>query len=248
MTKLFKFEWRKLWQQKSFYICFGVGLIMSLLVIILARVVVGAFGGTFQDASAVDFMMSAVAGSGLIDLLGIYLAIFACHDYNQHTIKNLYARGYSRSSVFFTKYLVSLGVTLVMGLVYMLFAFLCCLAFGGRVGTMTGTMWATLALQLWILVGVHGLYFGISMMIGKIGGAVALNIVGVSVIFSILELILQICRIDFDIISFNFDNLILLFNGETITQSMCLKGILLPLAYAGIFVGLGYYFNYRRDV
>ena len=38
MIKLLQFEWRKLWRQKSLYICFGFGLLIVLLTILSLKI------------------------------------------------------------------------------------------------------------------------------------------------------------------------------------------------------------------
>ncbi len=247
MIKLLKFEWRKLLRQKSLYICFGIGLLVTVLFVSLGKILAERLGVDL-NATAVDSMLQVISESGFVSLLGIYLAIFVCHDFGQQTIKNIYARGYSRTLVYFTKYLVSLGVTLAMGLLYMVFSFLFCLIIGIPVGTMTAAVWGTLALQLWVLIGMHGLFFGIGMMIGKTGGSVALNLFGISFAFSILELLFQIFNIDFSILDYNLEMVLSTLITTELSKTVILRAVLLPLTYAVVFIGLGYWLNNRRDV
>lgn len=251
MNKLFQLEWRKLWRQKSLYVCFGVGLLIFSLAIMLEKLT-NVFFDLTASSDATSFMLLVVTSSGFTSLLGIFLAIFACNDFNQHTIKNIYARGYSRTAVYFTKYLVSLMVTLAMTVLYMLFAYLFAVCLQFPLGSFSWQVWRALILQIWIMVGSHGLYFGLSMVIGKVGGSVALNIIGIELIFGVLETVLSIIKlkvqIDFSIIDYNLENLMLVVVLPDLSQRVLLRSILLPLVYAGVFVGWGYWANYRRDV
>ncbi len=247
MIKLLKFEWRKLLRQKSLYICFGIGLLVTVLFISLGKILAERIGFEL-NGSAVESMLIVISESGFVSLLGIYLAIFACHDFANQTIKNIYARGYSRTMVYFTKYLVSLGVTLAMALLYMVFSFLYCLVLALPVGTLTAAVFGTLALQLWVLVGMHGLFFGIGMMLGKTGGSVALNLFGISFGFSILELVFQIFDIKFSILDYNLEVVLSNLITTEFSQGVLLRSLLLPLVYGVVFVGLGYWLNRRRDV
>ena len=43
MGKLLKFEWRKLWQQKSLYIIFSIGFISTILYVLLAKIMLDIF-------------------------------------------------------------------------------------------------------------------------------------------------------------------------------------------------------------
>ncbi|MCQ2382146.1 MAG: hypothetical protein MJ054_02465, partial [Clostridia bacterium] len=119
-------------------------------------------------------------------------------------------------------------------------------------GDFTWQVVRTLVLQLWIMVGMHGLFFGISMAIGKTGGSVALNIVGVDLVFGILETILSIFKLKFDfnfsIVDYNLENVLLAVMASDMSLKILLRSILLPLVYVVGFVGLGYWVNYRRDV
>lgn len=244
MIKLLNFEWRKLWRQKSLYICFGFGLLIVFLTVLSLK--------GFDALGTGMSMLYTTLNSGFVAFLGIFIALFICQDYAQQTIKNIYARGYSRSSVYFAKYLISLFVTIFMALVYLVFTFLCAVIFGGGVGSLAAWQWGVLVLQFWSLFGFHALFFGVSMMIGKIGGSVAINLIGLSFGFTVLELILSVLEIDFKIERFNLQNL---FNNlfDTIFSSklpseLLSRAIFLPLGYAAVFIGAGWLVHNRREV
>lgn len=256
MIKLLHFEWRKLWRQKSLYICFSIGLLTSMLFIILGRVLSARFGVEFGTAAGSLLVM--LPKSGFMSLLGIYLALFVCSDFSQHTIKNIYARGYSRSAVYFAKYLISLGVALAVALLYYVFSFFFTLMLGAPVGSLTGAEWGALALQLWLLVGIHALYFGIAMMIGKTGGSVAINAIGISLVFSAIGLLISILNFDFNIDEYNIESLFQFVTGMeltgnmgavvNLTTSLVVRSLVLPVVYGLVFVGGGWFVNQRRDV
>ena len=245
MTKLLKFEWRKLWRQKSLYICFGIGL----LIIALSLLSMKNIFNTVDDAMTTLFVS---LNAGFTSFLGIFIALFVCQDFAQQTIKNIYARGYRRTTVYFAKYFISLAATLLMAFLYMAFGFVWTLMLGGKVGSLLAWQWGTLALQLWTIIGFHGLFFGICMMLSKTAGTVALNLVGVSFCFEILNLIFVLLKIDFNIKQFSietlFTNLLDPLIVNEITSQLVLRGILLPLFYVVFFVGTGWYINQRRDV
>ena len=115
MSKLLHFEWRKLWRQKSLYICFGFGLLIIFLSVLSLK--------SFDILDTAMNMVYLALNNGFTVFLGIFIALFICQDYNQQTIKNIYARGYGRNAVFFSKYLISLFVTVLMALIYLVFIF-----------------------------------------------------------------------------------------------------------------------------
>jgi len=253
MINLLKFEFRKLWQSKSFYIVFSIGFISIIMYMLLAKIMFEIFHASLN---ATVSMLSVLVISNFVSLLGIYLAIFVCSDYSQHTIKNIYARGYNRSAVYFSKYLISLFVSLLVAILYIAFGFLFVLISGGYVGSMPANMWGDLALQLWVVVGLHGLFFGISMMVGKVAGSLALNLIGVSVLFGLATLFFQIIKVDFNVMNYSLETILGGLSGDLsqmmstvgIEHSTLIRALVVPLAYVIIFVGGGWLVNRRRDV
>ena len=253
MNKLFKFEWRKLWQQKSMYIVFGIGLITITLMMILSKVMSVIADEVMPSQNATEYMLSAIAGSSFISLLGIFIAIFVCADNHQHTIKNIYARGYSRDAVFFSKYLISLALSFAVVIIYMVYSFLLALVLGMHAATMPAHMWGSLALQFWVVFGLHGLYFGLSMMLGKLGGSIALNIFGVTVVFSLLALLISLIfarveNFNFSINDYQLSMIITTLLGKKLTTAQLVRALVMPLCYSGVFVTGGWLVNRRREV
>lgn len=247
MINLLKYEWRKLWRSKSLYIVFSIGFISIILSMMLAKVLLEIFHAT---PNATESMLSVLTMSNFVSLLGIYIAIFVCDDFSQHTIKNIYARGYNRSAVYFSKYLISLFVSMAVALLYIGFGFLFALVLGGYVGDMSADLWRDLVLQLWVVVGLHGLFFGISMMVGKIAGSLALNLVGIAVAFGLLSLIFQIAKVDFNIMLYELEMILggLAHVSGDAPHPGLVRAIVMPIVYTVVFVGGGWLVNRRRDV
>lgn len=246
MIKLLQFEWRKLWRQKSMYIIFSIGLLMCILFMLLGKILADVLHTSFGNAT--ESMLVVLPNSGFVSLLGVYLAIFACADHSQQTIKNLYARGYSRSAVYFSKYLISLGLTMLVSIIYMVFSFFYSIILGASVSGMAAHMWGSLVLQFWVVWGLHGTFFGIGMLIGKTGGSVALNLIGMAFVFSILDLIIRIAKIDFQITVYDLENLMMTLEGAKLSVVELVRVLLVPVVYTVVFVGAGWLVNQRREV
>ena len=251
MKNLLKFEWRKLWQSKSLYIVFGVGLLCMVLSMV-------AFKMLSMTVSATASTLLALQSSNFISLVGasllsVFVTIFACADHSQHTIKNIYARGYNRTAVYFSKYLISLLVTFMIAAIYMALNFVLALILGGEVGSMpAGFDWGDLALQFWVLFGLHSLYFGVSMIIGKMAGSLAVNLVGIGLFFVVLNAIITIAKIDFDITEYELDYILMGLSGPLgigfAQKPDLLHALLVPAVYAVVFITAGWLVNRRRDV
>ena len=245
MINLLRFEWRKLWQQKSLYVLLGLGLVSTVLFMILSQIMLEIF---HVSPSASESVLAVLQYSSYPTILGVFLALFACQDFTQHTIKNVYARGYSRSAVYFSKYLVSLGVAIVMALFYMAFGFIFALIQGGTVTTLTDYQCGNWALQFLVVFGLHGLYFGISMMFGKLAGSLIVNLAGIDFFFVLANSIFSIAKIDFDITKYNLEVVLTTLMTDPLSQGDLIRAIVMPICYAVVFVGLGWLINRRRDV
>lgn len=248
MINLLKFEWRKLRQSKALYIIYSLGLVTITLMLIIGKVMGTAVGNATVE------MTTAIGTSSMISLTGIYLALFACGDYSQHTIKNIYARGYSRTAVYFSKYLVSLLVVFAVALVYMAYSFILAAILWQSVQGIPAFQWGSFALQFLWLIGIHGLYFGLSIMVARTGIAVALNLFGITLLFSLLNLIISLIFIkvenfNFDLTNYQMEFVFMpLISGKPLAKAELIRAIVMPIAYAVVFVTGGWLVSRRRDV
>ncbi len=96
MNNLMKFEFRKLFKQKSFYICTAVMLGMSFIGLLLNKALASNPDFNIVLPTASSALLSAVSSSSFTMVCGIFIALFVCTDYDQQTIKNVYSRGFSR--------------------------------------------------------------------------------------------------------------------------------------------------------
>ena len=103
MNKLIKLQLRNVFHNKLFYVCLGLTLLMSPILTFI-----GSINSTNTEALKVfPQIMSFLSGEvGLMST--IFIALFCCFDFNEGTTKNIVARGYTRTQVLFSKYIVSL--------------------------------------------------------------------------------------------------------------------------------------------
>lgn len=111
MSNLLKFNFRKLRMQKTFYIFMGVIIGMNLLTAVMIKVMISmgstastaAQLKTYKNITAFDFGLSAIEGSSFITIMGIVIALAVCNDFEQRTVKTIFARGYSHTQFYFSK-------------------------------------------------------------------------------------------------------------------------------------------------
>lgn len=184
MKNLLKFEFGKLIRQKSFYICTAVMLVLSYMGLLLEKTLAGNPETDIPMPTAVSSLLSAINSSDFTMICGIFVALFACADYDQQTIKNVYSRGFSRNSVYFSKFFACIFSTLVMFVVILVFNYVAGAAMFGRMSQVSGkeNYAGLIAGQVFYCVAYSSFVFAVSLTVKKVGVSVALAILGPSLI------------------------------------------------------------------
>lgn len=247
MTNLLKFEFRKLFKQKSFYICTAVMLAMSLVGLLLSKTLASNPEFNMAMPSAKSALLSAVSSPSFTMLCGIFIALFVCTDYDQQTIKNVYSRGFTRTNVYFAKYIVSVISTVIMFAVALIFTYVAgavmldgTAAEGNYVGLIAG--------QLIYCLAYSSFVFAISLIVKKVGVSIALAILGPSLIGTVINLADAFLIIEnFKIGSYWLDG----FIGDLISlatdATRLIVCIVLSLVYAVVFVVAGFFINRKQE-
>ncbi|MGN0612293.1 MAG: ABC transporter permease [Porcipelethomonas sp.] len=245
MGKIIRFEFDRLFKQRSFYICTIVMAVIVLLTSIMA--------GSFVEPDKADQLcgwdnVSVFAEMSMFaTIFSIFIAIFVCDDFNSGIIKNIYSRGYSRGKVFVGKYISSLFAMVIMYIVVAAFSFILGSAMWG-VGDM-GDVPSKLIFQLIVLIGYHGLYFAISMMLGKTGGAIAINIVGASLIPMVFKLVDTLLKLKtFKFSDYWLDSFFKAAGDSSSSSGDLAVAVVFTLVYAVIFFIAGYVVNSKKQV
>lgn len=262
MGKLFLFELRKLARQKSVYICVAIALgliVLGAVTFAFVDKLMESHGGdALPGAASAEYMFyvgsftkNALSYCEFFLLLGVIVTLFCCNDYSNGTIKNIYAKGYSHAKVYFTKYLFSLILSLV-------FAALCIIvsyAIGAGFAKQDNCdkLAAVMICQLVMVIGYHGIFFSVSMMLGKTGGSLAINILApmfFGMILMLLTMLVQSTtgntKIDFEYIW--FDSTLTELNAIPVEGKAFARAVVMSIIYAGGFVTLGYFVNRKKEV
>lgn len=178
MKNLLKLELRKIRKQKSFYVCtlVMVGLLFLSVLTSDALSKNPELAGQFSS-SCFDIIVSALNSSSFLLVAGIFVALCVCNDYEQETIKNIYARGYSRKRVYFSK-LISVWIsTTIMFTVVMLCAFIFGRAYFGTANLEESRLIYIIGVQYTVCMANIFLFFFVSSLIRKNGLSIAATIV-----------------------------------------------------------------------
>ena len=202
MGKLLKLEYRRLFSAKSFYICAAVSLALILISALISRLLLNMLseiemegvegmeeiGATALQAPTSLSLLKGIGSSSLTLILAIFTTIFVTEEYTGDVIKNIYAKGYSRDTVYFAKYLSSLSGTLLILVADAVFSIVLGKTLFGEFGSAGTNYLSSLFAILVVIIGYHTIYFMIANTIRKTGGAIALSILGPIVIDLLLNL------------------------------------------------------------
>ena len=243
MKNLLKLEFRKLKTRKSFYICIAV---MVGMFAVSTFTINGLINPDFSEdlgLSGINSLIGALSSSSFTMISGIFVALFVCEDYTSQTVKNIYAKGYSRTKVYLSKLITILISTTVMLIIIDLVAFALGTALYG-VGKNSDKLLPVLATQYIIAMAEVTFAFTIASVIRKTGGAIACIIIAPMFLGVLLGLADTFIPFEnFTISKLWLSNFLSVFQTLDISTNQILLYILGSLIYFTIFNIIGLYFN-----
>src|SRR5690554_6434120 len=193
-------------------------------------------------------LAGSLSGASFIMILGIFTALYVCDDYTNDTLKNIYAKGYSRQNVYLSKYIMSILVTIVMSLITIAVTLILC-SINGAIIDLDFSIMKSIFPQIILVVAYQSIYFGVAMIFGHVGGSIAFNLIGPSLVITTLTLITSILKIEsFNISSFWLESS---FNSLTVynpANDIVTKGIIMGIVYAAIFCVSGLFLTKKKEI
>lgn len=264
MGRLFKFEFRKLFRQKSFYICGGVLIGLILLTAVTLNLLYNMTQGNMEAGgvtvsaseagilySGIYMLATAVSSSNFTIVLAVFLSLFVCSDYTNGTLKNIIAKGYSRTRVYAVKYIISLVATTIYTIICWISGFLSGTAFfgTGSLSSTTGNFIATLLLQLLGNFAYMSLFFLIALLFKKTGGSIAVGIIGPLVLSMIISLADTLThKKSFDFADYWLDNCMLQTATDLMASNMIIRCLVCFVIYAVLFYVISIFVGKRTEV
>ena len=251
MKKLISFEFRKLFKSKYFYIITAISVIFILLSGLTNKAISDALianGETVQPYSSYLFTKGALGGTYTM-FIAIFVALFATEDSASGTLKNIYAKGYTRSQVYFSKYIVSLIAVLIMSAVTVVFAYGYSNSIWGNNLEIADNVSAIFIGQLLGIAAYHAIFFAISTIFGKVGSAIALNIIGpmaVSLVLGLGDAFIK--GENTKLTSYWVDSLYSNFTVSVSDQNVLTTGIVLFAIYIGAAIFIGLFMNRKKEI
>lgn len=251
MTRLIRFELRKLYGQKKLYLCGIAAIGVMLLYTLVEYGVVSLIG---MDPSELEMpgtekILGVLSTSSFVMISGIFAVLSVTDDYSRKIVKNIFSRGYSRLQVYLSKYIaVLIGVSLMFAAVILMATLISAILYGLR-GVEAGTFFKLLAAQYIVVLANATMAFSIGAMLGKAAGALPIVILAPSALTMVFSLIDTLIIKKPDTISAYWLGALL---GDVskvdVTDSRLLICVLLSFGYAALWLWLGYLPNRRREV
>ena len=251
MRNLLKLEFRKLQRQKSFYVCTGVMVALVILGAVISnallKIVPEDLTNQFQ-LSGIQALLSASADSSFNLIICIFISLFVCDDYSQQTIKTIHARGYARTTVYFSKLISVLTAATIMYVVVLLVSFLFGTAFFGIGEPGNFKFIALIGAQYVILMACTCLYFVIASLLRNKGAAISVCIVGPIVLNILLALWdAAITTGSFSSVDYWVENLLTDMSSLTVSQDRILACLATAIIYMGVSLTMGMLHAQRKD-
>ena len=213
MGNMLKFELRRLLKKPSFYIMIGLCVGVAIFFVMSSRNSLNYmiehmndFDRYYEESYVKEYFVKSLSPQMLAlsefwlvlpTVLAVFVGIFVCEDRVRGTIKNIYARGYSRTNVFLAKFLVSSGTAALLYLIVTASIYLSGMIafstapFDVKPQTVKGFLLLILG-RLVVILAANAAYFMISEMIGSTVFSIAANMFAPLVVTGILYIIIQI--------------------------------------------------------
>lgn len=172
MAKLLSFEFRKLFRQKSFYICLGIALFMGV-------VTLRTFSkNSFSSYDVLVSLVKAYGNCSLTMLFGIFAAIYVCDDYSAGTIRNIVTRGYTRTNIYLAKLITLCFAAVIMLLTcWIVSAFAGVAFFGSGTSAFSASFIESMAAQFMLFMAYACVFNAVCSALQKTGISVAVCII-----------------------------------------------------------------------
>ena len=248
MQNLLKLEFRKLKKQLAFYICLGAALSMILITFFTFNSMYSPDNSMFTYTH-IDAMVNTFTSSSFITMAAVFIALNVCEDYGQKTVKNFYAKGYTRTEVSTAKIITVYTATTIMFLILELVGFILGSALfeAGDVGNYK--FLAVIGAQYVSAMAYVSFFLAVSLIIQKIGGAIAISIVATTAInglLSLADLLLENEKVQ--LADYWLEGTANSLTSISVTQDRMVTCLITSLIYIPVFLFLGQRLSKNREV
>ena len=206
MRNLLRFEFRKLFQNKAFYICVAVSVVMFIITTVtyvimndLMKTMAEETGTPMPSTTYTSIsLLKSYYSSGSVSVVSaVMVVILTSEDYTNDITKNIYSKGFSREKLYLSKYIVTLVSVVIMMIIGMIAGFISGLFIDG-IGAVGKNFVPSIIAIIVIAIAYYTLFFGISMLFKKTGASIAISIIAPTSITLLLTLADTFIKNDYD--------------------------------------------------
>lgn len=252
MGKLLKFEFRRLFQMASFYIFIGLIAVVNFMFISSQGI---AYRNNMTITRA-DIFSDVFQSTFVVLLFAIFIPIYVCRNFSEGTIKNICAKGYSRTQLFFTQLIVALVAAAAFCVVAVFTNVILCVIYIPETGDMK-TAVLSVVLQSAVLIAYACIFLSLSCSLEKTGGAIAVNIVFYAMggyVFLIIDSILYnyvtkgTSMRDFQLSNFWIGAIYDKCRYIQLSDNIVTTAIVFSVVYAAIFIAIGFFVSRKKEL
>ena len=182
MFNLLRFEYRTLFLRKSFFVCL---IVLLLPLLLISADVIDVYNKSGYNSSPFTILQMMMTFSNVSVLVLIFTSIFGCQNYINGTAKVIYAKGYSRTQIFFAKFIASATAAIIFFLVAITFGLVIGYSFGDPkadevTSIIAGTsskpeMWVYILHLFTQIMALHAFYFMIAELLRRTGVSIVID-------------------------------------------------------------------------
>jgi len=256
MVNLLKADFFRLFKSKSFYICalvsaglFGLGILIIDWTYKAANVDIVSFPYENGLSYGITSFMEGTAHT----ITAIFVAIFATADFSHGTMKNVVSKGFSKVYIFLSKLIVLIVANYIIVFVTFIAGTICAWIVTGEFGSLSGDfgkyILGTTGIELYLYIALIALMLMVSMSIRNLGGAIAINVLGIlsfeSTLFALFEFMVD-NKIKFSEFSLMYNTSFYRMMGAS--SSDYIRSLIVGAVFLVASVLLGIYIFKKSDV
>jgi len=251
MKKLLLLEFARLKKRTSFFVCTAIAVGLLFLSDLLTNTLLNLTPelASLFSTSVWACLVNALNNSSFTIIAGVFTVLFVCEDYEQHTIKNICARGFTREGVFLAKIISVTVITSVMFVAVELFSLLSSSLFFDMGKADVLSVVFILAVQYVVIIANSLFALAVASAIRKTG--ISITIIVVAPL--ILDLVLSIADAfskpgGMSLTSLWITSNIPYISALSVSDERLITSLAVALFYIALFVFGGLYINKKRDV
>ena len=256
MAKLIRFEFRKLLQNKAFYICVAISLAMTIIITLTYKAFTDLIAQAAEETGTLVpstnytsfVLLKSSFNNGYVAMIGgVMTALLVSEDYTNDLTKNIYSKGYSREQLYLSKYIVCLVAFVVLMIIGMIASFFFGFALDG-LGEMGDNYFLSILGIVFVGLAYYTIFFGIAILLKKTGGAIAISIIGPTVISLLLTMGDTFINLDnFKMSEYWLDNRVLLLAQDNVEVKTFVVTLIISLVLIVAMIIPSFLVNRKRD-